>query len=97
MIRVTVYYQNNLPVGFKVLGHAGSGPYGHDLVCAAVSSIITGGFNAFRDEDIVKCSLNEGEAEIEIYQNDKSVVILSTLIRQLETIAEAYPKNLKIK
>ena len=89
--------KGNLPVGFKVLGHAGSGPYGHDLVCAAVSSIITGGFNAFRDEDIVKCSLDEGKAEIEIYQNDKSVVILSTLIRQLETIAEAYPKNLKIK
>ena len=35
-----LYYQNNLPVGLKVKGHAESGPYGHDLVCAAVNEAI---------------------------------------------------------
>ena len=97
MIRVTVYYQNNLPVGLKVKGHAESGPYGHDLVCAAVSSIITGGFNSFKEEDIVSCTLDEGLAELEIVQNDESIIILDTIITQLKTIEESNPKNIKIK
>ena len=32
-------YGNNL-VGFSVSGHAGAGRYGHDIVCAAVSSAV---------------------------------------------------------
>ena len=97
MIRVNVYYQNNLPVGLKIKGHAEFGPYGQDLICASVSSIITGGFNAFREEDIVSCTLEEGNAEIYIYQNNESVVILKTIITQLETIKSAYPENISIK
>lgn len=97
MIRVTVYYQNNLPVGLNVKGHAGSGPYGHDLVCAAVSSIITGGLNSFKDEDIKSCTLDEGLADFEIVINDESIIIMNTIITQLKTIEETNPKNIKIK
>lgn len=97
MIRVTVFYQNNKPNGIKVLGHSGQGVYGHDLVCAAVSSIITGGFNAFRECDIVNISLDEGKAELEIVQNEVSIVILETIITQLKTIEISYPKFINIK
>ena len=97
MIRVTVYYQDNLPVGLKVKGHAGAGPYGHDLVCAAVSSIIVGGFNSFNENDIDSSLLKDGEAEIYIKQNNESIVIMNTIITQLKTIEEAYPKNISIK
>ena len=29
------------PDGFWIKGHAGAGPYGYDIVCAAVSSLVT--------------------------------------------------------
>ncbi len=31
---------------FEISGHAESGPYGHDLVCAAVSAVSFGSVNA---------------------------------------------------
>lgn len=77
-------------------GHANSSTYGNDLVCAAVSSIVTGGFNAFNEEDIESISLKEGYANI-IVKSEKGLIILNTIIVQLKTIEEAYPKNIKIK
>ena len=46
MIKVKI---SNVGTNFhslEVKGHAGSGPYGHDLACAAVSAITFGGLNA---------------------------------------------------
>ncbi|QBP18639.1 ribosomal-processing cysteine protease Prp [Acetilactobacillus jinshanensis] len=39
MIRATVIYHNHLINGFKLIGHANSANYGHDIVCAAVSAL----------------------------------------------------------
>jgi uncharacterized protein YsxB (DUF464 family) len=34
-----------------VKGHANSGAYGHDLVCAAVSAVVTGACNAIETSE----------------------------------------------
>ena len=52
MIKVDLIYQGDLVIGFEMKGHANTAPHGNDLLCAAISAIVTGGFNAFDDEDI---------------------------------------------
>ena len=39
MIRVTISCNHNSVNGFRLVGHAGAGEYGHDIVCAAVSAL----------------------------------------------------------
>ena len=77
-------------------GHATTAEYGNDLVCAAVSAIVTGGFNAFNDDDVSEIALDEGYAKV-IVKTENGYSILKTIIVQLKTIEEAYPKNIKIK
>ena len=38
-------------ISIEVKGHANSDDYGKDLVCAAVSTVITGGMNALQDKE----------------------------------------------
>lgn len=62
MIQVTVYRTNNLMTAFELSGHADSGPYGYDLVCAGVSAVSIGTVNAVME----LC-----ETDLEIRQGSK--------------------------
>ncbi len=97
MIHVTLSYSGNIVSGLEVKGHANSGPYGEDLVCAAVSSIITGGFNGLMEEDIKSISIEEGYASVEIVLNKHAIVVLETITIQLKTLEITYPQFIKIK
>lgn len=46
MIHVIVVRKENLIFSIELSGHAESGPYGYDLVCAAVSGVSMGMINA---------------------------------------------------
>ncbi|WP_042223340.1 ribosomal-processing cysteine protease Prp [Oceanobacillus manasiensis] len=46
MIQVTINRMDNRITAFKLSGHADSGPYGYDLVCAGVSAVSIGTVNA---------------------------------------------------
>ena len=96
MIKVDLIYNADLVCGFTMKGHANTAEYGNDLVCAAVSAIVTGGFNAFNDDDVSEIALDEGYAKV-IVKTENGYSILKTIIVQLKTIEEAYPKNIKIK
>ena len=96
MIKVDLIYNADLICGFTMKGHANTAEYGNDLVCAAVSAIVTGGFNAFNDDDVSEIALDEGYAKV-IVKTENGYSILNTIIVQLKTIEEAYPKNIKIK
>ena len=96
MIKVDLIYNADLICGFTMKGHANMADYGNDLVCAAVSAIVTGGFNAFNDDDVSEIALDEGYAKV-IVKTENGYSILNTIIVQLKTIEEAYPKNIKIK
>jgi hypothetical protein len=82
----------------EVKGHANSAEYGKDLVCAAVSAIITGGANAL-EQDIYDIELKEGHALIKAHeipgQNDE--VVLKTMETQLRTIEEIEKAFIKIE
>lgn len=96
MIKINLIKSNDQIKGLEIKGHAMSAAKGKDLICAAVSAIVTGGFNAFNDEDIIICSLEEGYAKVEV-ASERGQLILETIIVQLKTIEESYPKNIKIK
>ena len=96
MIKVDLIYNGDLICGFTMKGHANTADYGNDLVCAAVSAIVTGGFNAFDDEAVSEIALDEGYAKV-VVKSENGYSILKTIIVQLKTIEEAYPNNIKIK
>ena len=98
MIRVIVETLNDEIVCMKVSGHAGSAEYGRDLVCAGVSAVVTGGFNAIEDTNCYEIALSEGYAYIKQKNepNPKDKVVLKTILTQLETIEESYNKFIEI-
>lgn len=82
----------------EVKGHSGKDVYGKDLVCAAVSAIVTGGMNALQDKEY-SFLLDEGHAYIKALDipSDYDSVVLKTIQIQLETVKEAEPGFVKIE
>jgi uncharacterized protein YsxB (DUF464 family) len=96
MIKVKKYLDGEVLVGLEVTGHAGYAPKGEDLVCAGVSSILTGGFNALNKDDIEEIVLSEGKAKVILKNNTcKSVEVLKVIEVQLMTIEEEFPQFIK--
>ncbi|RDW19306.1 ribosomal-processing cysteine protease Prp [Oceanobacillus arenosus] len=60
MIRVTVSRSENQITAFKLTGHAESGPYGYDLVCAGVSAVSIGTVNAVLELCLVDLQIEQG-------------------------------------
>lgn len=66
MIIVKVFYHPDYKkeiLGFEISGHAHSGPYGHDLVCAGVSAISFGSVNAMLKLCAVDLQIEQAENE----------------------------------
>lgn len=82
----------------EVKGHAGKDAYGKDLVCAAVSAIMTGGMNALQGTDY-HFILEEGHALVESLDipSDYDAVVLRTIETQLKTIEEAEKEFVQVK
>ena len=101
MIQVTYYKQYNR---VTVEGHAGSGPEGHDLVCASASALaLTLAANVAHMEAqeavySVTIDLKEGNAEIQCtpYRRYKDSVaqIYRTICVGFELLATKYPNNI---
>ena len=81
----------------EVKGHSNKDAYGKDLVCAAVSAIITGGFNALMDKDY-DFLLQEGHAYVKALDipSDYDAVVLKTIEAQLKTVEESEPEFVRI-
>ena len=97
MIEIVIQSKNEKVQSISVTGHANSDAYGKDLVCAAVSAVVTGAFNALNKKDF-KLELNEGKAYLEtlgtISKHDEAVI--DTLVTQLLTIEESNKKFVKL-
>jgi len=98
MIKVEIVYKEGKFSSLLVKGHANSAPYGHDLVCAAVSAIVTGGANNLKNIDSFDIELKEGLASIkaikEITNHDE--IVLETIITGLKTVQESDKDFIKI-
>ena len=104
MIQVTYHRQYNR---VTVTGHAGSGPEGHDLVCAGVSSIaltLAGNVSYMEAQEAVHgviIKLEEGNAEIQCipYRRYKDSVaqIFRAICVGFELLATKYPANISFE
>ena len=99
MIKVKrINSSSNQLIGLEISGHANSEEYGKDLICAGVSSIVIGGFNALNKNEIQEIILEEGYAKVMLKDNaNVSKEVLKVIDIQLQTIEESYPKYIKIK
>ncbi len=99
MIKVLIKQEENKFKSLEVKGHAKSGDAGNDLVCAGVSSVITGGLNNLKNPQSFDIILDEGHARIEAFNSISShdEVVIETIITGLKTIEESYGKFIQIK
>ena len=99
MIKVLIKQEGKNFKSLEVKGHAKSAEAGQDLVCAGVSSVLTGGLNNLENPKDFDIILKEGHARIEalktISQHDE--VVMETIITGLKTIEESYSKFIQIK
>lgn len=101
MIQVTYYRLYNR---LTVEGHAGSGPEGHDLVCASVSTLaltLAGNVSYMAANDAVRdviIDLKEGNAEIQCTPRNRYKVSVAQIFRAIcvgfELLATKYPVNI---
>ena len=101
MINVTYYREYNR---VTVEGHAGSGPEGHDLVCASASALVltlAGNVSYMEAQEAVRnvvIKLDEGNAEIQCtpYRRYKESAqqIFRAICVGFELLATKYPKNI---
>lgn len=60
----TIIYEPDWPK-MRFMGHAGSGPHGHDLVCAAVSTL-TGTLAAALEDRGIEAEAEQGDGTVTI-------------------------------
>ena len=82
-----------------VLGHAMYDDYGKDIVCAAVSSVITTAVEIAASFDASSVDIFEENDKLEIIINKHDEIterIINTMLELLRNLEEQYPKNIKI-
>lgn len=104
MIRVQFKLDSNQRItSFKMTGHADAGPYGQDIVCAAVSALSISTINGLEQVVHKKPHLEQDSANggfLEATKLDlgrESQVLLKTLLNGLIDIQESYPQNIEVK
>lgn len=107
MIYAKFDFKDNLYTQFTLSGHAESGPYGHDLVCSAVSALTIGTANNLtRLADIEpKIEMNEEEGGFlrvtvpsisdEMKQHTVQL-LLASLFYSLTDIEESYGEFISV-
>ena len=99
MIKVIYEVKNDSYVALTVSGHAESGEYGKDLVCASVSSIMFGFMNALDmlDEDVEIKQLTN-KISIKNHSNNEMIQDYFELVMvQLKTIEESYRDFIQVE
>lgn len=87
--------------GFRVTGHAGAGPKGHDIVCAGVSALTQSALLGLE-----RCAGRHFELDIasgKLIMNltgepdDLTQAILETMVLGLREIAQNYPRSVRLE
>jgi len=99
MIEVTIFKHHSDALKITISGHANSGDYGKDLVCAGASAIFVGTLNALNQKGIeFNWKMESGDSMLELITiNDSSLLIVETCIIQLQTMQESYSKYIRIR
>ncbi|KGA96798.1 hypothetical protein AJ85_04980 [Alkalihalobacillus alcalophilus ATCC 27647 = CGMCC 1.3604] len=107
MITVKVKRNDNQKIdSFLMSGHAESGPYGYDLVCAGASAVSLGAVNAIysllnveldvemkEDGGYLFCSVPAG---LDADTLEKVQLLLEGMVASLQSIAQEYHEHMTI-
>ena len=91
MIKVIIGRASNNQINFlEIKGHANSAPHGEDLICAAVSAVVTGGFNNLVNVSDYEIKLEEGHAYFKSERplDEHDEVVIETIVCGLNTIRD---------
>ena len=97
MIEVN-YKKNKIINEVKISGHSLYDVVGKDIVCSAVSSIVTTTINDILvlEKDAIKYEVSEGYILITNTDSEMASKLLDIMINMLKELALSYPKNIKI-
>ena len=85
--------------GVSVKGHANYAPYGQDIVCSAVSTLVQTLIQSVEEltTDKISYNMSPGTVDIKFWcLSDQSKVLIDAFFIGIEGIAEAYPDNVKL-
>ena len=96
---INISYKKDIIIKeIKISGHSNFAEFGKDIVCAAVSSIVTTTINNILslDNKAIKYEDNDGYILITNEDNEIADKLLNNMLSMLNELAEDYPKNIKI-
>ncbi len=98
MISVKVKKENNRYKKINILGHAMYDEYGKDIVCSAVSSIITTTVNGILmlDKENLSYLVSKKGMLIEIKNIDNTTtqILIDNMVNLLKDLEKKYPENI---
>ena len=100
MIKVKVEKENSIYKKISILGHAMYADYGKDIVCSAVSSIVTTTINGILtlDEGSLSYQVNKEGLIIEKISTDETTQkLLGNMVNLLKELESQYPTNIEVK
>ncbi len=100
MIKVSIYKNNKKEIErISISGHSGYAEIGKDIVCAAVSSVVTTSINAILSfEETIDVKDDGNILEIQILKQDKITnTLLRNMLNLLKEIEKEYKKNIKME
>lgn len=91
---------NILKDRIEIIGHSNYDALGKDIVCSAVSSIVTTTINGIIsiDQKAISYSYQDDKMTITNRKKDEiTIKLLNNMIELLTSLAKDYPKNIKVK
>jgi len=99
MIKVEVCKEKDLYKKISIIGHAMYDDYGKDIVCSAVSSIVTTTINGILalDKDSLNYEVKKEGLFITNISNDiNTQKLTNNMVSLLKELEEKYPTNIKV-
>lgn len=100
MIKVSVLKAKDNYQKIMILGHAMYDDYGKDIVCSAVSSVVTTSINAvlsFDEKALTYLKEKDGLSIDNIKKDKTTQTLIQNMMNLLNELAQSYPKNIEIK
>ena len=97
MIQVSIYKTNKKINRIIISGHSGYAESGYDIVCSAVSSVVTTTINAILSfDETIKVEDDGKVLEISIVRHDEITnKLIVNMIDLLQEIEKQYKKNIR--
>lgn len=107
MIAIQFRREGSNLMSVEMSGHAEAGPYGHDIVCAAVSALSIGTVNSLSEIAEIPVKVVSAEdsggylkftipSDISQKQMETGQVLLQSLLLSLKSIEDEYSEYVKI-